>query len=1173
MTSTEDPKTYVPQSEWKAHVWQNAELDYIAKRREAVGIYETPFTGANDPDSWHNAPIGLTFSGGGIRSATFNLGILQGLSDQRILPYIDYLSTVSGGGYIGACMTSLLSPENSNPDSIRRQFSTRREEFPLDKNLITFKHRKQPIAQTPDDHADFSSGMNAQVAHLRRRGNFIIPDFTLLSIDTLRAIGAVITSMFFTIALFMLFFLTVAAAHYFFFALFAPGLMDQEALRNALTAQQIQVPVIGRLGSFRAVLSLMRLADFGLSNPLWLAFASGGGAGFISSLLIYSIKPASRNYKLIEKFGERLNGFRSSHETSSNEKNYVTGIVWACIGLVFVVLVVVAFGGKVVAASANGSTAISTDDVYWLFWPLVFSLGVRIATVGLYPFFMRGKKWSYGMRSALSTFQGSATYALIFAFIATILVIPQYVPISPEAGPSALPAATTVALSTIWAALLSLTGGSGSQNVFVRQINRLPQRVRNFLLGLFVWGVMLGGIYFYQVLFERMYQTWFDGWRGFIFATTPPVWYNLLLVVGIFGAAGLGVLIIGVFVNFNKVSLHYFYRDRIADTYLRTVAIGENGQPVEVRNDREKAMKDVNPDGSTAPYHIVLCALNLLGSSNLDRKDRKSDQFTFTRDYCGSDTTGYVRTEKYLVVEDEKAQRKRPKGSSKSGEQHHNVGVKLSRAVAISGAAVGSGIGQYSFFAVAFITTLLNIRLGYWILNPNYYARAGKQVTTLWSRLSAKLFPHPLGERATFWPKYLLLEMFANSNAGALVNISDGAHTGDNIGIIPLLKRRCRVIFAVDAGTDNNYHFEDLANAIRQSYIDEGIEIVELNLDAIEPDPDTGFSKQHAAIGQIKYPNKNGKAPDIGWLVVIKPTLTGDEGVDLKTYKKNNSTFPQQTTGDQFFDDNQFEAYRKLGEQSINHVLKYLDGYSASWQYHIHAMEAWKHLVDKNQDSLKRDRLLQAEFLKRWSDFHTSIDQLSVTDLEQDPTYATQIRAWKTLRDATQALGENCSACLETYVTKKWPKADRSTAFQTAWNEIMDEDVEMPIATEEEAYDAILAAPITFAPSRATSPLQPAIEDDYAMPNVAQNTQQAVPEDLPSGVGVDLSAYENAVDILSIQKAFPGNENTPLPQIQPRSAAPLPASVREIVPMPPRSAFFSAAVMKAWAIKMNPKQG
>jgi predicted acylesterase/phospholipase RssA len=51
--------------------------------------------------------IGLAFSGGGIRSATFNLGILQALAQKRLLRKFDYLSTVSGGGYIGSWLAAL----------------------------------------------------------------------------------------------------------------------------------------------------------------------------------------------------------------------------------------------------------------------------------------------------------------------------------------------------------------------------------------------------------------------------------------------------------------------------------------------------------------------------------------------------------------------------------------------------------------------------------------------------------------------------------------------------------------------------------------------------------------------------------------------------------------------------------------------------------------------------------------------------------------------------------------------------------------------------------------------------------------------------------------------------------------------------------------------------------
>ena len=50
--------------------------------------------------------VGLALSGGGIRSATFGLGVLEGLKSFGLLKKIDYLSTVSGGGYIGAWLSA-----------------------------------------------------------------------------------------------------------------------------------------------------------------------------------------------------------------------------------------------------------------------------------------------------------------------------------------------------------------------------------------------------------------------------------------------------------------------------------------------------------------------------------------------------------------------------------------------------------------------------------------------------------------------------------------------------------------------------------------------------------------------------------------------------------------------------------------------------------------------------------------------------------------------------------------------------------------------------------------------------------------------------------------------------------------------------------------------------------
>src|SRR5215470_5191048 len=73
--------------------------------------YETPLKfsdvqAAEEDELGATAPrTALCISGGGIRSATFALGALQGFADLGILQHFDYLSTVSGGGYIGSWLT------------------------------------------------------------------------------------------------------------------------------------------------------------------------------------------------------------------------------------------------------------------------------------------------------------------------------------------------------------------------------------------------------------------------------------------------------------------------------------------------------------------------------------------------------------------------------------------------------------------------------------------------------------------------------------------------------------------------------------------------------------------------------------------------------------------------------------------------------------------------------------------------------------------------------------------------------------------------------------------------------------------------------------------------------------------------------------------------------------
>ena len=101
--------------------------------------------------------VALCLSGGGIRSATFNLGILQGLARRNILPRIDYLSTVSGGGYIGSWLSSWIRRHEAGTDGVNRD-----------------------MASTSVDPLDPEPG---PVGHLREYSNYLAPRPSLFGPD------------------------------------------------------------------------------------------------------------------------------------------------------------------------------------------------------------------------------------------------------------------------------------------------------------------------------------------------------------------------------------------------------------------------------------------------------------------------------------------------------------------------------------------------------------------------------------------------------------------------------------------------------------------------------------------------------------------------------------------------------------------------------------------------------------------------------------------------------------------------------------------------------------------------------------------------------------------------------------------------------------------------------
>lgn len=87
-----------------------------------------------------------------------------------------------------------------------------------------------------------------------------------------------------------------------------------------------------------------------------------------------------------------------------------------------------------------------------------------------------------------------------------------------------------------------------------------------------------------------------------------------------------------------------------------------------------------------------------------------------------------------------------------------------------------------------------------------------------------------------------------------------------------------------------------------------------------------GTGKVHGALAKITYPKPpnvpSTTPPDESWLLLVKSSLIGDETLDVTEYAASNPAFPQDPTTDQIYDDEQWESYRSLGFKAASCVLK-----------------------------------------------------------------------------------------------------------------------------------------------------------------------------------------------------------------------------------------------------------
>jgi hypothetical protein len=393
--------------------------------------------------------------------------------------------------------------------------------------------------------------------------------------------------------------------------------------------------------------------------------------------------------------------------------------------------------------------------------------------------------------------------------------------------------------------------------------------------------------------------------------------------------------------------MHSFYRNRLSRAYLGASNVdgmidgrAETNRQTDVRwrddielsalsptaaevaADGNKPEKDrvyakgegsTNPSSRVRPLQLVCCAANDLGGDHLANLSRGSRSAVLSK-------FGYAIGNSWKAWKEEK---------EKKGENHRTLG--LGSAITASAAAFNSNMGSVSMTlgaGVTFLCTALNLRLGLWL-------------------------PHPLSSKhgaSEIMPGALFLkEMFGLTNSGLRppsnqtenktgatpnqgrsddrrpvaedVHLSDGAHF-ENLALYELVRRHCRYIIVSDCGTDPEVTFDDFGNAVRRIREDFGVEI-EIDLSPLKPDA-ARFSKQHVAVGTISY-DPRADRKDNAILLYFKPALTGDEPCDITQYRTRNEAFPHESTGDQFYDEAQWESYRRLGEHATRSALRFVE--------------------------------------------------------------------------------------------------------------------------------------------------------------------------------------------------------------------------------------------------------
>ncbi len=885
----------------------------------------------NDAELW-----GLALSGGGIRSATFGLGVLQALARHDLLGCFHYQSTVSGGGYIGGFLQGLIR---------RRGFD---EAFTVLRSRLD--ERPAATDATPDEAARAAARIRQPIRHLREYSNYLSPRKSPLSGDTLGMVGTYVRNV-------LLIQLQLCAL---ILAMTLLPLLLYAAFIGVARAQPLLTPTLAGLLGMLAVALLAyvttyvnrrtrapgavtdtppaRIALAAMATIVLLAAASFVGAiglahydglppplesvlGALQLAPVMRLGVASGVLYVLMWVAWLLFDRWQAHiavddTPPSTMQLHVGRFLMSTVGAAIFAGVAIIVTHSVLK---NGLADDNNDWHVMILGPTVVM--VAVVLTGILHLGLAGPALSDLQREIWARV-GGKTAGLVVLGVSLILALTVYGPWllmqSVAAGGTQWSnlgwAGALTWLSTTGVGLLvgRSAGGSGAPDGGASKRGRLLEAVARIAPWIFILGLVvvlsLAGQALLQAIdwdaratLEPALQqrgSWQGSLQAYLFwldrnVTLHPGSLVLLIVIAL-----ATWLLFGWAVNVNEFSLNAFYRNRLVRCYLGASNDARNPEPTtnfDVQDDLLLAdlVEVQRHHGGRPLFPLVGTALNLVAAKQLDWQDRKAASFCLSPGFCGylppASRSGAP------VVGDLHAD---VAGTALTGHAGESLAssLTLGSAIAISGAAVNPNMGYHSSPAVTFLLTLFDARLGWWLPNPSHVMR-------------------PQADSAPFFGRWLIAEMFGRTHdGGKYVHLSDGGHF-ENLALYELVRRRCRFIVSVDAGADPGRGFADLGNAVQKCRVDFGVDI-QIDVSALRPQAD-GRSLRSCAVGSIDYPDGS-----CGTLLYVKPTLTGEEPTDILHYASAHRSFPHEPTADQYFDEAQFESYRRLGQHVMTCALE-----------------------------------------------------------------------------------------------------------------------------------------------------------------------------------------------------------------------------------------------------------